>query len=140
MAVFLVAARDLPSGYSKGDPVAVLPDDHVFGGSEGLPDFWQITVTGLPVSLVHAHVNTELWEPAIIGDDEYEAPDEVDRRIRRHRRNFRVMWDEIPAQWLDALEATGRATVSAAQARPYVRRVRWNRGQRRVEKTSNEVF
>lgn len=140
MAEFLIAAQDLPSGYKKGDPVTVQDDGWSWGTAEGLPQFWQIAVSGLPVSLVRQYVNTALWEPAIPGDPEYDAPDEVDRRINRGRRPIRVMWDEVPASWITTLETTGRLEITAQQGRPYVRHLVYNRGQGQVEKTANQVF
>ena len=140
MAEFLVAAQDLPSGYSKGDPITVQDDGWVWGGSERLPNFWQIAVSGITAAQVHDYVNTELWEPSQPGDPEHDAPDEADRRIRRHRRPIRVMWDEIPAQWQTDLDTTGRLEITAAQGRPYIRFLNYNRGNGQVEKTANEVF
>jgi hypothetical protein len=143
MAEILFAAQDLPSGYLKGDPIAAQDDGWVWGSAETLPNFWQIAVSGLPVALVHAYVNTGLWELAIIGDPEYDAPDEADRRIWRHRRPIRLMWDEIASDepgWITTLEAVGRLEITAAQGRPYVRHLRYNRGQGQVEKSPNEVF
>ena len=94
MAEFLVAARDLDSGYKRGDPIAVKPDGWVWGRAETLPNFWQVAVSGVPASLAEPYI-VELWELAIVGDPEWDSLDPPDRRIRRHRRKVRVMWDEI---------------------------------------------
>jgi len=138
MAEFLVAARDLDTGYKKGDPIVVKPDGWVWGNAEGLPNFWQIAISGLPFALVQSLI-LPLWEPAIAGDEEFEA-EEADRRILRHRRNFRVMWDEVPQSVLDQLETTGRLEIQKNQIRPFVRRLRYNRGQGLVEKTDVRVL
>jgi hypothetical protein len=139
MAEILIAARDRPSGYKKGDPVIAKPDGWRWRRREGLPNFWQIAVSGLPVALVQAHI-IPLWELAIIGDPEYESPDESDRRIQRHRMAVRVMWDEIPAAWTIALDTVGRLEITAAEGRPYIRKLRYNRGNSQVEKTAEEIF
>jgi len=139
VAELLVAAQDLPSGYKKGDLIVVKPDGWTWGLAEGLPTFWQVTVSGVPSSLIAPYV-TPLWEPAFPGDPEYEESDEEDRRILRHRRLTRIMWDEVPASWIAALETVGRLEIRKNQVRRYVRRLRYNRGQRQVEKTDLRVF
>ena len=139
MAEFLVAARDLPSGYMRGDPIVVKDDDHVWGGEEGLPNFWQIRVKQVPASLVEPYI-MPLEELAIIGDPEWDAPDMPDRKITRHRRGVRVMWDEVPQEWIDELDSTGRIELRKNQVRRYIRRLRWNRGQGKVEKTDQEII
>ena len=139
MAEFAVAAQNLGTGYVKGDIIDVLPDGAVWGTKDGLPNIWQVVVADIPYALAKAYM-TPLWELAIIGDAEFENQDEADRRINRHRRPIRVMWDEVPAAWITTLETVGRIELTAAEVRPFVRFLRWNRGQGKVEKTSNQAF
>jgi len=139
MAEFAVAAQDLPTGYTKGDIIDVLPNGAVWGTKDGLPNMWQIAIPDIPYTLAKAYM-VPLWSLAVIGDPEYDAPDEADRRIRRHRRPIRVMWDEVPAAWITTLETVGRIELTAADVRPYIRRLRWNRGKGQVQKTNNRAF
>ena len=139
MAEFAIAAQDLGTGYVKGDIIEVLPNGAIWGTKDGLPNIWQVVVTDIPYTLAKAHMQP-LWEPAIIGDPEFDNPDEADRRIQRHRRGIRIMWDEVPAAWIITLDTVGRIELTAAEVRPFVRFLRWNRGQGKVEKTSNQAF
>ena len=42
MAEFAVAAQDLPTGYTRGDIIEVLPNGVAWGTLDGLPNIWQI--------------------------------------------------------------------------------------------------
>ena len=139
MAEFAVAAQDLGTGYSKGDIIDVLPNGAMWGTLDTLPNIWQVVVADIPYMMAKAHM-IPLYELAIIGDPEFDNPDPEDRRIKRHRRGIRVMWDEVPAAWIATLDTVGRIVLTAADVRPFVRFIRWNRGQNKVEKTVNEVF
>ncbi len=139
MAEFAVAAQDLGTGYFKGDVIDVLPNGAVWGRLDTLPNIWQVVVADIPFAMAKAHM-IPLYELAVIGDPEFDSPDPEDRKIMRHRREIRVMWDEVPAAWITTLDTVGRIELTAAEVRPFVRFVRWNRGQNKVEKTSNEVF
>ncbi len=140
MAELLVAARDLDTGYKKGDPITVLPDGWSWGTLDTLPNNWQVVIAGLPTQIVLSMI-APLWELAIPGDPEFDLEaDETDRRIVRGRRSFRVVWDEIPTAWLDLLDATGRLEVQLNEMQPFMRKLRYNRGQSRVELTNLRVF
>lgn len=139
MAEFAVAAYDLPSGFMKGDIIEVLPNGAVWGKLDGLPKVWKVFVPQVPYRLAHA-LMLPLWELAIIGDKEYNAPDPQDRRIDRGRRAVRLMVDEVPAAWVAELESVGFIEVSIEEIRPYVRKLRYNRGKGEVVKTNNRAF
>ncbi len=139
MAQFAIAAQDLPTGYSKGDIISVIPNDALPGILDTLPNIWWVTVPDIPWVLARAHM-IPLYEAAMPGDPEFDAVDPQDRRIMRHRRPIRLMWDEVPAGWITTLETTGAIELTVAQVRPFVRLLRWNRGQNGVEKTNNEAF
>ena len=139
MAEFAIAAQDLGTGYIKGDIIDVLPNGAVWGTLDGLPNVWQVVVADIPYTMAKAHM-VPLYELAIIGDREFDSPDPEDRRIVRHRRPIRVMWDEVPVPWITTLDTVGRIELTAAQVRPFIRFIRWNRGQNKVEKTTNRVF
>jgi len=139
MAEFAIAAQDLATGYSKGDIIDVLSNGVVWGTKDGLPNIWQVVVADIPYTLAKGYM-TPLWEDAIVGDPEFDESDPEDRRIHRHRRSIRIMWDEVPAAWITTLDTTGRIVLTASDVRPYIRRLRWNRGQGRIQKTNNRAF
>lgn len=133
------AARDLATGYSKGDLISVLPDGWEWGRFDALPNIWQVALSGVPTSLVRPHVGV-LHEPAVPGDVEFEAPDAADRVIQRHRVRVRLMWDEIPVAWMTDLDVIGRLELRGNQLAPFVRELVYNRGQDRVEKTNRRII
>ena len=139
MAEFLIAAQDMPTGYKRGDPIAVKPDGWGWGRREGLPNFWVIAVAGVVVANAEPYVR-ELWEPAISGDPEFESPDVEDRRIQRHRRRMRIIWGEMPGAWITTIESTGRLELTKAQAKPYFRRLDYNRGTSQIVETTDEII
>lgn len=135
---FLVAARDLDSGYKRGDPITVQADGHVWGAGERLPDFWIIKV---PISLADAQaVIGKLWEAAVAGDEAFEAPDFEDRRIRRHRTRIRVFVDDLPRPKRNDLSTIGITTLSLGQARSAYRKLAYNRSTGQVEDTGQQEF
>ena len=139
MAEFLIAAQNMPSGYKRGDPIVVKPDDWIWGRAEGLPNFWVVAVAGVLTGNAEPYVR-ELWEPAQSGDPEFDNPDPADRRIQRHRRRMRIIWGEMPAAWITSVEATGRLELTKAQAKPYFRRLDYNRGTSQIVETSEEII
>ena len=142
MAELAFAARDLDTGYKKGDLISVLPDGWEWGTLDTLPNIWQIAISGIPTSLIKQHV-LPLFELAIVGDPEWENPDIEDRIIHRGRAKVRLMWDEIAVDhpdWMNDLDTVGRLELSGNQLRPYVRKLRYNRGQGRVEKTDERII
>ena len=138
MAELAFAARDLDTGYKKGDLISVLPDGWEWGTLDTLPNVWQVAMSGVPTSLVRPHVGP-LHELALPGDVEFLAPDVADRKIERHRAKVRLMWDEIPIPWMTDLDIVGRLELRGNQLAPYLRELRYNRGQGRVEKTDRRI-
>ena len=139
MAEILVAARDLDTGYKKGDLITVLPDGWTWGTLDTIPNNWQIAMSGVPTSLVRPHVSP-LFELALPGDEEFDAPDEADRRIHRGRSKVRIMWDEVPHSWITDLDLTGRLELRGNQLAPFMRELRYNRSQGRVEATDRRII
>lgn len=133
MCEILVAARNLDSGYRRGDPITVQRNGHPWGREEGLPNFVVVKIPGLSVERAKEFVDPGFWEPAEFGDPEFNAPDVEDRRVKRHRRKVRIFWQEAPAAILQELATTGEVTVTVNQVRNYVRRLRYNRQTREVE-------
>ncbi len=139
MAEFLVAARDLDSGYRRGDPVTVQDDGWSWGAAETLPDFWVIKTPNITLPVARQAV-CELWEPAQAGDPELLAPDVEDRQIRRGRRLMRLFTDELPQRTRRRLDRTGVISLELNEARAIARRLRYNRTSRRVEDSGIREF
>ena len=93
MAEILVAARDLPSGYARGDPITVQSDGHPWGAGEGLPNFVVLLIPGSVIA--NRNLAAPLVEDAIAGDPEFDAPDVEDRVIVRGRAHIRFDLDAI---------------------------------------------
>ena len=54
----LITAQDIPaSGWGKGWPVVVMPDGHVWGSKEGLPNFIQMHITDTEPETVEHFLN-----------------------------------------------------------------------------------
>lgn len=48
--------KDARGCYKVGDPVVVMPDGHVWGVSEGLPNFWIVKVPGATVAELEGYL------------------------------------------------------------------------------------
>lgn len=126
MAEILLAARDLPTGYRRGDPIIAMPDGWSWGREEGLPKFVVLKIPGLSVAKARERL-APLFEDAQPGDPEFNAPDPKDRRILRARRRWAVFIDELPRSVINEFRDTGEYTATPAQVRNYIRGLRWNR-------------
>ena len=141
MARFTVAARDLATGYARGDPIGLLRDGCDWGTLDTLPDKWRVTISNLPTALVRPYF-IPLLDPVLPGDPEFNTEDPEDKHLRG-KRGVRVMMDEIDADhpdWIVTLDTTGEISLRKNDLRPYVRLLRWNRGQGRVEKTDIRIM
>ena len=114
MAEFLVAHRDLPSGYSRGDPITVQRNGHRWGAGEGLPNFVVVKVPELALDKARQMVGP-LIDPAGPGDVEFDAADAEDRIIVRGRARERFDLDTIDG------------TLTVAQMRGVVRKLVYDR-------------
>lgn len=52
--------KDKQGAYKRGDVVAVVPDDHVWGKKEGLPSFEQVDMPGVSVAELKHLINSEI--------------------------------------------------------------------------------
>ena len=99
MSEVLLIAVDQPGTmrWKKGDIVAVFPDGHQWGSREGLPIFWQLTITSL--------IDTD--RPTLLES----VPDPIllNRILRRRKRFIDVTQLSQFAQ--NNLTNTGHATV-----------------------------
>lgn len=139
MARFLVAAKDLESGYKAGEIVTAQADSHVWTANEGLPLFWQIDVPQIGLSIAQSVVGA-LMEPAIGPDPEALAPDAPDRFIRRGRGHVRVFADELPGNKRNQLASTGKIELTLGQAIGVYRRVYYHRASGEVRDTGIGAF
>ncbi len=139
MAEFLVAARDLPTGYKQGDPITAQADGHTWGNAETLPNFWIVKVPSIDLVTARAAIE-ELFEDAIPGDEEFDAPDPEDRKIKRHRRRVCGFIDELPRPRQNDLNRDGITTLSLGQARSIYRKLVYNRTTEQVEDSGVEEF
>lgn len=130
MAEVLICARnathpdsdvDRRSCYKRGDPVTVQPDGHPWGAKEGLPRFVVVKIPGVSVEQVRDVIQeqTESDQGAALTDDD-------GLPVTFRRRRWRVLVDNVPQQIRRTLAQTGEVTVTPAQIKNYVRRVRDN--------------
>ena len=133
MAEFLIAARDLPSLYRRGDPITVQADGHRWGTAEILGDeFYVVKVPSVTVDEARPLVRA-LYEDAVAGDPELDAPDPEDRRIKRHKRGTRLVIDLLPVPKRSELTALGFTTLTRGQAIAAYRRLVWNRATEELD-------
>ena len=131
MAEFAVVAQ-ARNGYEVGDPVSILEDGADWGRDVTLPLFWIIKVPSVDLALAKSLLDL-LWEPAQEGDPEFEAKDDADKRIRRHKRNVRMVFDLLPRPKQNDLIRDGVTTLSFGQARQAYRHLTYNRGTDTVD-------
>jgi hypothetical protein len=105
--VLLVKARINPGisvpdkdTWRQGDIVACFPTGHVFGGLEGLPNFYQVEVA----DVTHGQAQN-------ITCCDYFLTDGLPTSLNRSRWNF---WDDVPSARQATLNATGKLQVSRA--------------------------
>lgn len=101
-------------------PVAVREDGHVWGAKEGLPNFVKVKIPGVAAVTVEELISEQLEDGT--GADYFENGE----RATYRRRRWRVLVSDIPAQIRQTLLTTGEVTVTPAQIRNYIRRVRDN--------------
>lgn len=108
MAEFLIKARnathadpvkDARGCYKRGDIVVVMPDGHLWGSKEGLPDFVIVKVPGVD----HERARKYLAQEPVL------------------RRRFRIRVDDVPLTIRNQLRDTGQVTVTWTQVRGYLR-------------------
>jgi hypothetical protein len=137
VAEILIAARDLPSGYRRGDPVAVKPNGQTWGNAEVLPDFYVVKIPGLDMARAQTLLD-DLREPARLGDLEFNAPDAEDRFVKRHRRRVRIVIEDLVDRV--ALERDGTVTTTVNGIRDATRQLVYDRGTERVALTDEREF
>ena len=120
--------KDRRGCYKRGDIVVVMPDGHEWGAKEGLPNFFKVKIPGVEVSRLDALREEQDDDDA--GNPVYEDGTLIlaDGPIRKvfRRRRWRLMVASIPATLRNKILNTGEATVTPAQIRNYIKRIRDN--------------
>lgn len=115
--------KDRRGCWKRGYPVVVKEDGHEWGAEEGLPKFIVVKIPGVPAAKAEAFL-----EPQDVDDAglPYYANliEAVPRRAIYRRKAWRVAWTSLPAGISNTLQTTGEITVSVAQIRNYLRRIR----------------
>ena len=109
--------------WKRGYPVVVKEDGHQWGREEGLPKFVVVKIPGVPAAKARAFLDAQMEDDAGVPtyDNFIEA---VPRRTAFRRRAWNVAWASLPAGIRNTLQTTGTITVSVAQIRNYLRRIR----------------
>ena len=137
MAEILFAARDLPSGYKRGDAIVVVDDGWIWGTREGLPDFWRITVP-FTKAQIDPYV-MPLIEASEPGDPNFDAIDVPDRVERRHRASTRFTPENLTPPKRNELLTTGLVTLNAGQTRSAYKRLIYDKTTGQVEVSDQDV-
>ena len=142
MAEILFAARNLPSGQLRGEPIAVKETGEPWSALELLPfndggSYARVIITDATKAQVKRRLKP-LFTQAVPGvDPEAFAPDEVDRRVRRANRRWRLRYDLLPNGVQNRLRRDGFYETTVAQVKGYITRKVWN-GNNVVDGTDSE--
>lgn len=117
------AETDRRGCWKRGYPVVVKEDGHEWGREEGLPKFVIVKIPGVPAAKARAFL--EIQEVDDDGIPVYDVIGQASPRPAMYRRRaWRVAWASLPAGIRNTLQTTGTVTVTVAQIRNYLRRVR----------------
>lgn len=105
--------KDRRGCWKRGYPVVVKEDGHPWGVEERLPKFVVVKIPGVPAAKAAAFLEAQLVDDA-------GAPFTGIFR----RRAWQVAWLALPAGIRNTLQTTGKITVTVAQIRNYLRRIR----------------
>lgn len=111
--------------WKRGYPVVVKEDGHQWGLEEGLPKFVKVKIPGVPAAKAKAFIEDQLTDDAGVPTTTTTQDGTVVPRAYR-RRAWNVAINSIPAAIRNQLLTTGEVTVTVAQIRNYLRRIRDN--------------
>jgi hypothetical protein len=94
-----LARLDRSGCYKRGDPVAVMPDGHVWGRMERLPWFFVVKIPGLGVEAAKKYLGS--WDEGTGRD-----------RKTLQMRLYRLAVDSLPTNVKNALQSTGVASLT----------------------------
>ena len=109
--------------WKRGYPVVVKEDGHPWGAEERLPKFVVVKIPGMPAAKAEAFLEPQMVDDA--GVPVYENVVEAQPRWGIYRRKaWRIAWASLPAGIKNTLQTTGEITVTVAQIRNYLKRIR----------------
>lgn len=111
--------KDRRGCWKRGMPVCVKPDGHTWGREETLPKFVIVKIPGVPVAKAEAFLETQFVNDSGVANLGADG-----RPTTYRRRAWEVAWNSLPAGIRNTLQTTGVITVSVAQIRNYLRRIR----------------
>jgi hypothetical protein len=100
-------------------PVVVMEDGHTWGAEETLPKFVVVKIPGVTADKARSFIDVQLDDDA--GGLNLTAQGQ---RQAFRRREWGVNWATLPAGIKNTLLTTGEVTVTVAQIRAFLRRIR----------------
>jgi hypothetical protein len=149
-----IPAEKQQSGlYKRGDIVAILPDGHVYGSAEGLPDFVVIKFPGVTIEYMQRYLEPEIGrgESIRVVVDDADVPNVVDfssvdpgdvfdwevvssrngqstvdvfLKERKTRREFHMLLNSLPARELLEITTLGRTDTTFTRVRGVIQNKR----------------
>lgn len=101
--------EDLRGSYKRGYPVVVMPDGHIWGSKEGLPNFVVIKIPNISIEKVQKYI--QVWQEQT-GIDTEGRP--IIQTIKR--RLWQIRWADLPLAARNKLQTTGQLTIKATAA------------------------
>jgi hypothetical protein len=117
--------KDQKGCYKRGMPVVVMPDGHIWGSSEGLPNFYILKLPGVSVDKVQHFINPETED----GGLDYRGRPIINM-VRR--RVWKIFIEDLPQATINKLNNTGEIIISPAgdytwtQVRNYIKKITTN--------------
>ena len=109
--------------WKRGMPVVVREDGWPWGASEGLPTFAIVKIPGVAAAQAQAFLDAQLEDDAGVPYFETIPMANPARAIYR-KRAWKVAIDAVPAAIRNQVLTTGSVTVTVAQIRNFLNRVR----------------
>jgi hypothetical protein len=100
-------------------PVVVMEDGHSWGLEEGLPKFVVVKIPGVTADKARSFIDVQLTDDAGLPSFGIDG-----KRAAFRRREWDVNWTTLPTGIKNTLLTTGEVTVTVAQIRAFLRRVR----------------
>lgn len=119
--------KDRRGCYKVGHIVVVMDDGHEWGREETLPNFVKVKIPGLSADTVRDLIDEQREDDA--GNP---LAEEGGVPITFRRRRWRIRVADIPANIRNTLLTTGEVTVTRAQIRNYVSRIRDGRAYDKI--------
>ena len=114
---------DRRGSWKRGYPVVVKEDGHEWGAEERLPKFVVVKIPGAPAAKVEAFLASQMVDDAGVPVYENIINAQPSRGVYR-RKAWWVAWASLPVNIQNTLQTSGTITVTVAQIRSYLRRIR----------------